>query len=48
VGEQQLINVIIENAGQQGETQLSMRVVQLPEITADTMQNQPRPENSAE
>jgi hypothetical protein len=41
VGEKQLINVIIENAGQQMETKVSMRVVLPSELTPDTTQIQP-------
>jgi hypothetical protein len=46
VGEKQLINVIIENAGQQTETKVSMRVKLPTELTADTTQIQPQPENT--
>lgn len=41
VGEKQLINVIIENAGQQVETKVSMRVLLPAELTPDATQIQP-------
>jgi hypothetical protein len=45
VGEKQLINVIIENPGQQTETKVSMRLYVPQELTADTTQIQPPAEN---
>jgi uncharacterized repeat protein (TIGR01451 family) len=42
VGTKQLINVIIENAGQVSEKQVSMRVKVPPEFTVDTAQIQPQ------
>jgi len=44
VGEKQLINVIVENAGQQTETQVSMRVLLPQEFTPDATQIQPQSE----
>ncbi len=44
VGESQLINVIIENRGQQTENKVSMRVVLPTELTADTTHIQPAAE----
>jgi hypothetical protein len=46
VGEKQLINVIIENAGQQTETKVLMRVVLPAELTPDISQIQPQPEST--
>ena len=42
VGEKQLINVIIENAGQVSETKVSMRVIMPSEFTVDATQIQPQ------